>query len=267
MFFEEELKELEIPDIEQLAKLSPEEVEELLSSIEGAKKTDAIDVEESYAEIVGALKVKFDEIEEAEELDEGAQKRRLIRTLPSFVIDHFQETWLENLSIDELNELTQLTEAELKIVIDSLAAAKETLEESPSEAIDYDEELERLDHVESTVDDAQVEDLDDVGVEEVVKEPKVQDTVEEPTIEEPEVEDAVEEPIIEELEDQDTVEEPPITETEVEDEVVEPEVEESESERIDIEDKSAFEEELEDLDAEEELPEVEDDDDFTDWYQ
>ncbi|MHA2303711.1 MAG: hypothetical protein ACXACD_22470, partial [Candidatus Thorarchaeota archaeon] len=111
MFFEEELRELEIPDIEQLAKLSPEEVEGLLDSISSAQKSDAIDVEDSYVEIVNALKIKFDEIEETEELDEGAQKKRLIRTLPGFVIDHFKEVWLENLSLDELNELTQLTEA------------------------------------------------------------------------------------------------------------------------------------------------------------
>ncbi|MHA2372924.1 MAG: hypothetical protein ACXAEB_07910, partial [Candidatus Thorarchaeota archaeon] len=188
MFFEEELRELDVPDIEQLAKLSPEEVEQLLDSISDAKKTDAIDVETSYVEIVNALKVKFDEIDEEEELDEGAQKKRIIRTFPSFVIGHFSEGWLENLSIDELNELTQLSEDELKTVIDSLIEAKEPSKseqlEVEVEDIDFEEELRKLDldevedsDVKEEVDELTVEEEDDIPIEEEVEDLDVKEEV------------------------------------------------------------------------------------------
>ncbi|MFX1473546.1 MAG: hypothetical protein ACFFBM_13640, partial [Promethearchaeota archaeon] len=227
MFFEEELRELDIPDIEQLAKLSPEEVESLLDSISAAQKTDAIDVKESHVEIVEALKIKFDEIEEEEEIDEGAQKKRLIRTLPAFVIDHFKEAWLENLSIDELNELTQLTEAELKTVIDTLTEAKESAiteppKETAAEEIDFEEELERLELVDDTVEDTEVEALDDTEV--------------------------VEEPAVEEIKDLEVDLEPD------ESSAIE------EMWKLDFEEVSEREEEPSDLDAEEELPNVEDED-------
>ncbi|MHA2004751.1 MAG: hypothetical protein ACW960_11670, partial [Candidatus Thorarchaeota archaeon] len=248
MFFEEELRELEIPDIEQLAKLSPEEVEGLLDSISSAQKSDAIDVEDSYVEIVNALKIKFDEIEETEELDEGAQKKRLIRTLPGFVIDHFKEVWLENLSLDELNELTQLTEAELKTVIDSLTEAKEakpSLEEIATEEIDFEEELERLDLVEDTIDDAEVEDVDDT---EVVEQPSAEEIEDLEVDVEPDDSSAVEE----------------MWKLDFEDEKEEPSIDESEIEEIDLEEAKKLEEKLSDFDAEEELPEVEDEDRMTD---
>ncbi|KXH77043.1 MAG: hypothetical protein AM326_01890 [Candidatus Thorarchaeota archaeon SMTZ-45] len=230
MFFEEELRELEIPDIEQLAKLSPEEVEGLLDSISAAQKTDTIDVEESYVDIVNALKIKFNEIEEAEELDEGAQKKRLIRTLPSFVIDYFKEAWLENLCIDELNELTQLTEDELKTVIDSLLEAKEAKEpreEISTEEIDFERELERLDLVEDTIEDADVEDIDDT-------------VVEQPSVEE-----------IEELE----------VDVEPDDSSA---IEEMWKLDFDLEEARKLKEEPSDFEAEEELPEAEDEDRMTD---
>jgi hypothetical protein len=232
MFFEEELRELEIPDIEQLAKLSPEEVEELLDSISDAQKTDSIDVEDSYVEIVEALKIKFDEIEEAEELDEGAQKKRLIRTLPSFVIDHFKEAWLENLSIDELNELTHLTEAELKTVIDSLSEAKELeepLEEVVTEEIDFEEELERLNLVEDTIEDAEAEDIDDTKV------------VEQPSVEE--IDD-----LEVDVEPDDGSAEEEVGQLDLEDDVEKPTIEESEIEEIDLEDVREVEEEQDDID-------------------
>ena len=193
MFFEEELRELDIPSIEQLAQLSPEEVEELLNSISKAQKTDVFSPEESYQEIVQALKVKFDEIEEVEELDEGAQKKRIIRMLPSFVVDHFSESWLENLSIDELRELTQLSEDELKTVIDTLVTAGTSAEpteaaapisdvpepiEEVDEPIDYAEELELLDldgDAESS--DSTIEQIDDAVPDE--PEPLVEPTEDE----------------------------------------------------------------------------------------
>jgi hypothetical protein len=259
MFFEEELRELDIPEIECLAKLSPEEVEELLDSISAAQKTDTIDVEDSYVEIVEALKIKFDEIEEAEEQDEDAQKKRIIRTLPTFVIDHFREAWLENLSIDELNELTQLTEAELKTVIDSLTEAKESAiieppEEIATEEIDFEEELERLDLVDDSLKDVEVEDLDDTEV------------VEEPTVEEIEDLEVDVEPVDRKAEEE-------VGELDLEDEVEEPTVEEIKDLEVDVEpdDSSAVEEmwkldfeEPSDVDSEEELPEVEDEDSMTD---
>ncbi|MFW9912574.1 MAG: hypothetical protein ACFFEU_08880 [Candidatus Thorarchaeota archaeon] len=262
MFFEEELRELDIPDIEQLAKLSPEEVEELLDSISAAQKTDTIDVEESYVEIVEALKIKFDEIEETEEMDEGAQKKRLIRTLPAFVVAHFKEAWLENLSIDELNELTQLTEAELKTVIDSLTAAKESATTEPPEEIvtgeiDFEEELERLDLVDDSVEDVEAEDVDDA---EVVEEPLVEEIEDLEVDVEPDDSSADEE--AGELDFEDEVEEPTVEETKDLEVDVEPDDSSAIEEmwKLDFEDVSELEEEPSDHVAEEEPPEVEDED-------
>jgi hypothetical protein len=195
MFFEEELKELEIPDIEQLAQLSPEEVEELLDSVSEATKTESIDPQESYSEIVDALKVKFDEIEE-EEVDEASQKKRLIRSLPSCVCEQFSEEWLENLTLEELKELNELSEEELQLVMDTLSRATEnakseqvddvsetpSVEEVETEEIDFEEELERLElkeeDQESTVEEV-VEDVEEEVEEQVVEEEKDEPTLEE----------------------------------------------------------------------------------------
>ncbi|MHA2198225.1 MAG: hypothetical protein ACXABN_00005 [Candidatus Thorarchaeota archaeon] len=243
MFFEEELKELDMPDIEQLSQLSPEEVEALLDSVSDAQKTDVIDPQESYAEIVDALKVKFDEIEEEEELDEDAQKKRIIRTLPSFLIEHFSEVWLENLSIDELKELTQLSEDELKTVIDSLTEAK-----VPVKSEELEEEVEP-----PLVEEVEAEEID---VEEELRRLDLEEEVEEPSIEEAEVfldEDAV---------DDSSVKEEKTGELDLDEEVGEPAIDESEpEENIDVEEVRKLEEELKDLDAKPEdveLPDIDD---------
>ncbi|NHJ12962.1 MAG: hypothetical protein EAX95_04760 [Candidatus Thorarchaeota archaeon] len=277
MFFEEELRELDIPDIEQLAKLSPEEVEDLLKSIEGAQKTDAIYVEDSYVEIVNALKMKFDEIEEAEELDEVARKKRLIRILPSFVIDHFKERWLENLSIDELTELTQLTEAELKTIIDSLAAAKEAkapLEATAAKNIDFDEELKRLDLGKAAFEDEEVEGLDEAEEEEqpTVKEIDVhevdekddrsadeevgaldlEDEIEEPTREAPEIDKIDFEGDLEWLDHGEaTIEDEVAEDLHEVDEEQQPSVEETEDFKVDEKNEDSIaEDEMDELDLE-----------------
>jgi hypothetical protein len=174
LFFEEELKELGIPDLEQLAQLSADEVILLLESISDTKETDSFDPESSYLEIVEALNIKIDEIDE-EELDEEAQKMRLIRSLPSFVLDHFAEEWLETLTLGELNELTQLSEDELKMVIDTLTEAKEPakseqLEKVEEEEIDVEEELRKLDLEEKVEDIDTKEEEEQLDFEEEVEE-------------------------------------------------------------------------------------------------
>jgi hypothetical protein len=145
LFFEEELRELETSDLEQLAQLTPDEVEELLDSLTETKEEDTLDPESSYVEIVDALKIKFDEIDE-NELDEESQKKRIIRTLPSCVLEQFSESWLMNLSIEELKELNQLSEDELKIIIDTISQAHEPakLEKIDAEKVeDLDVEKEK----------------------------------------------------------------------------------------------------------------------------
>jgi hypothetical protein len=226
-FFEEELKELELPDIEQLAKMSAAEVEELLDSVTDLKETDMIDTESSYVEIVDALKIKFNEIDE-EELDEDAQKKRIIQSFPSFVLEHFSEGWLETLSFDEVKELTQLSEDELKMVIDSLTAAKgktRSEEIEKVEEIDLEEELERLDLVEDSNEPA-VEEVEDHDVD--VK-----------------IDDRNDEEEAGKLDNEEDAEESTIKESEVEE--------------IDLEEIRKLEEELEDLDAKPEdveLPDI-----------
>ncbi|TET06654.1 MAG: hypothetical protein E3J86_14760 [Candidatus Thorarchaeota archaeon] len=118
-FFEEELQNLDISEIEELTQLTPNEVEELLQSITEFRKSDSIDPESSATDIQDAIQKRSVELSE-EEIDQEGLKARLIQTLPLFVIEFFSKAWLEKMSGEELNELTQLSEAELRKVVDTL---------------------------------------------------------------------------------------------------------------------------------------------------
>ena len=118
-FFEEELQNLNVEELEELTQLSPDEVQELLQSITEFRQTDSIDPETSSTDIQEAIQKRCEELSD-EEIDQDELKVRLIQTLPSFVIEFFSEAWLEKMSCEELNELTELSEAELRQVVDTL---------------------------------------------------------------------------------------------------------------------------------------------------
>jgi hypothetical protein len=99
--------------------------------------------------------------------------------------------------------------------------------------------------VEDTIDDAEVEDVDDT---EVVEQPSAEEIEDLEVDVEPDDSSAVEE----------------MWKLDFEDEKEEPSIDESEIEEIDLEEAKKLEEKLSDFDAEEELPEVEDEDRMTD---
>jgi hypothetical protein len=118
-FFEEELQNLNVEELEELTQLSPDEVQELLQSITEFRQTDSIDPDTSSIDIQEAIQKRGEELSD-EEIDQDGLKVRLIQTLPSFVIEFFSEAWLEKMSYEELNELTELSETELRLVVDTL---------------------------------------------------------------------------------------------------------------------------------------------------
>ena len=69
------------------------------------------------------------------------------------VFEQFSEEWLENLNLEELQELNQLSEDELNTVMDALKDATESVESEQPDVvetpeIDFKEELELIDQVE-----------------------------------------------------------------------------------------------------------------------
>ncbi|MGY5881469.1 MAG: hypothetical protein RTV31_14550, partial [Candidatus Thorarchaeota archaeon] len=126
IFFEEELRELDIAELEHLTKLTPSEVEEIMGSISQTEDMYAsLEPEASAAAISSALSDRM-ESQPTIELDEEQKKERLFELLPAFVKEFFSTTWLEKLSSEEIEELLTIPESELKLVIESLAGSRET---------------------------------------------------------------------------------------------------------------------------------------------
>jgi hypothetical protein len=140
IFFEEELRELDISELEHLSQLTPSEVEEIMSSISQTEDMYAsLEPEASAAAISSAISDRI-ESQPVVELDESEKKERLFELLPSFVKEYFSTTWLEKLSCEEIEELLTIPEPELRAVIASLAGSRtetdiveEVLEESEVE--------------------------------------------------------------------------------------------------------------------------------------
>ena len=132
IFFEEELRELDISELEHLTQLTPTEVQEIVDSISANEEMYTLEPEASASVISSALCEKFDS-KSGEELDETEMKERLIQFLPTFVREFFSTTWLDKLSCAEIQELVTIPEEDLKIVIQSLMDSRDAAAEAEKE--------------------------------------------------------------------------------------------------------------------------------------
>ncbi|MGY5872262.1 MAG: hypothetical protein RTV72_08465 [Candidatus Thorarchaeota archaeon] len=151
IFFEEELKELDISELEHLSQLTPSEVEEIMGSISQTEDMyTSLEPEASAAAISSALSDRIESRPEVD-LDETQKKERLFELLPAFVKEFFSNTWLEKLSSEEIEELLTIPEPELKIVIESLADSR-GVEDEPEIELEPEIEVEPEPEAEPKVD-------------------------------------------------------------------------------------------------------------------
>jgi len=98
-FFEEELGQLGVEDLEDLSKLNRSQLEELVGSMSTKAGTDRIDVEDSATSIPEAL----------QQVSRPATKKELIKALPKYVRIALPYKRLENMSEVDLEEMSQLS--------------------------------------------------------------------------------------------------------------------------------------------------------------
>ncbi|MHA1614741.1 MAG: hypothetical protein ACTSYJ_07820, partial [Candidatus Thorarchaeota archaeon] len=132
IFFEEELRELDVSELEHLTQITPTEVQEIVDSIAVNEEMYTLEPEASASAISAALCERIDS-DTGEELDEAEAKERLFQLLPVFVKEFFSTTWLDKLSCAEIEELLTIPEDDLKIVVQSLKESRDTAEETENE--------------------------------------------------------------------------------------------------------------------------------------
>jgi len=142
-FFEHELMELDISELEHLSKLSPSEVEKISILIEETEEEySSYNPESTAAAISTALRERLKSLPPIHP-DETQKKEQLLERLPAFVKELFSITWLETFSNEEIEELLEIPEDELKTVIESIADSRSIegeLEAEPKIESEIDEE-------------------------------------------------------------------------------------------------------------------------------
>jgi len=98
-FFEEELRQLGVEDLEDLSKLTRDQLEELVGSMSTKAGTDRIDVEDSATVIPEAL----------QQVSRPTTKRELIKALPKHVRVALPYKRLEAMSEVDLEEMALLS--------------------------------------------------------------------------------------------------------------------------------------------------------------
>lgn len=98
-FFEEELRQLAVEDLEDLSRLTRNQLEELVGSMSTKAGTDRIDVEDSATSIPEAL----------EQVSKPGTKKELIKALPKFVRMALPYKRLEAMSEVDLEEMSQIS--------------------------------------------------------------------------------------------------------------------------------------------------------------
>ncbi len=98
-FFEEELRQLEVEDLEDLSKLTRSQLEELVGSMSAKAGTDRIDVEDSATSIPEAL----------QHVSRPTTKKELIKALPKYVRVALPYKRLEGMSDVDLEEMSLLS--------------------------------------------------------------------------------------------------------------------------------------------------------------
>ncbi len=114
-FFEEELRQLGVEDLEDLSRLTPEQLEELLASMSAKAGTDRIDIDESSKTIPGAL----------QEVPRPTTRKELIRALPVYIREAFRYKRLEAMSEVDLEELGKLSPEKFQKLIKILKKHKD----------------------------------------------------------------------------------------------------------------------------------------------
>ena len=98
-FFEEELKQLGVEDLEDLSRLTRDQLEELVGSMSTKAGTDRIDVEDSATVIPEAL----------QQVSRPTTKKELIKALPTYIRAALPYKRLENMSEVDLEEMALLS--------------------------------------------------------------------------------------------------------------------------------------------------------------
>jgi hypothetical protein len=124
MFFEEELLKLDVSELEQLTQLTPDEVQDITTTISKNEEMYSYKSEDTAGVISDALSERA----EHEECDTEEEKERLLMRLPSFIREFFSKSWLEKLTCRDINELLNIPESELKEIIQSLIESRESRE-------------------------------------------------------------------------------------------------------------------------------------------
>ncbi|UCH04416.1 MAG: hypothetical protein JSW05_12755 [Candidatus Thorarchaeota archaeon] len=103
-FFEEELKQLGVEDLEDLSKLTRDQLEELVGSMSSKAGTDKIDVEDSATAIPEAL----------QQVSRPETKKELIKALPKYIRMALPYKRLEAMSEVDLEEMALLSPEKFK---------------------------------------------------------------------------------------------------------------------------------------------------------
>lgn len=103
-FFEEELRQLEVEDLEDLSKLTRDQLEELVGSMSTKAGTDRINVEDSATSIPEAL----------QQVPRPGSKRELIKALPKYIRIALPYKRLESMSEVDLEEMSSLSDEKFR---------------------------------------------------------------------------------------------------------------------------------------------------------
>ncbi|MFQ5833819.1 MAG: hypothetical protein ACE5H4_14015, partial [Candidatus Thorarchaeota archaeon] len=114
-FFEEELRQLEVEDLEDLSRLTPDQLEELMGSIADEAGTDRIVIDDSAKLIPEAL----------QEVSRPLTKSELIDALPSHVRESISDKRLQAMSEVDLEELAKLSPEDFQTLLKTLSKHKD----------------------------------------------------------------------------------------------------------------------------------------------
>jgi len=109
-FFEEELRQLDVEDLEDLSKLTPSQLEELIGSLSAEDGTDRIEIDDSAKAIAGALK----------KVSRPVTKKERIEALPPHIRESMPYERLEAMSEVDLEELVNLSPEEFEALLRTL---------------------------------------------------------------------------------------------------------------------------------------------------
>ncbi|MFW9944629.1 MAG: hypothetical protein ACFFB7_06495, partial [Candidatus Sifarchaeia archaeon] len=113
-FFEEELRQLEFEDLEDLSRITPAQLEELLDSLAAEDGTDRIEIDDSAKTIAGALK----------EVSRPITRKERIDALPPHIRESIPYEKLEAMSEVDLEELVNLSPDEFEALLRTLKKHK-----------------------------------------------------------------------------------------------------------------------------------------------